>query len=147
MVGIRFTSEISKTTIHFLYLTITLGEDGSVMTKVYRKATSTNSFLHWNSYHPTPLKSGIPIGQYLREKRNCSDMTSFHSECGELYNRFRARGYPKKVLHRAYKRARDTPREELLKDKGPICSDNIIRCIGTYDTNNKKVKNILRWGS
>lgn len=113
----RFTSEIHKTCINFLDLTISFGNEGNVTTEVYRKLTSTNGFLHWQSYHPKPLRSDIPIGQYLRARHNCSEETSFELECKELYNCFRAKGYPKKVLHRAYYRAKTTPRDDLLGPK------------------------------
>lgn len=68
--------------------------------------------------------------------------TSFETECGELYNRFRARGYRKKVLHRAYARANMTPLEDLLVPKRTPRNE-IIRCIGTFDVNNNRIRNIL----
>lgn len=137
-----FTSEIHKTTINFLDLTINLGGDGSVVTKLYRKPISNNGFLHFESFHPTPLKRGMPTGQYLRARHNCSDEISFKSECDELYNRFRARGYSKKVLHRAYARARTTSREDLLVSKKKASQSELI--IDTFDYNNKKVMSIFR---
>lgn len=72
-IGMHFTSEIHEISIHFLDLTISWGGDGSVVTKVFRKPTATNSFLHWGRYHPLPLRRGITIGQYLLAKRNCTD--------------------------------------------------------------------------
>lgn len=145
-IGMRFTSEIHSKSINFLDLTITLTGDGSVHTGVYRKETATNSFLHWDSSHPLPLKRGIPVGQYLRARRNCSDDIGFKSECDKLYRKFIQRGYPKKTLHRAFARASSTPRETLLSKtittKKP--TDDKIRCIGTFDTNNIEVINILK---
>lgn len=122
----------------FWDLTITLEENGSMRTCVYRKNTSTNSLLHWGSYHAVPLKWGIPIGQYLRAKRNCSDIMSCKEECDNLYRKFWQRSYPKKPLHRVYVRA--TPRSALLSQK-PL---NLkICCVGMYDTNNRNVIKIL----
>lgn len=143
-IGMHFTSEINPTSINFLDLTISLVGDGSVQTRVYRKETSTNSFLHWDSAHPVPLKRGIPVGQYLRARRNCSNESSFVDECNKLYNKFIQRGYPKKTLHRAYARAKATPRKSLLSKKTIEKTTQKIRCIGTLDTNNSEVINILK---
>lgn len=116
------------------------------MTEVYTrrfsvKKTSTNNFLQWESYHPTPLKRGIPTGQYLRARRNCSDPIAFKEECDKLYVKFHQRGYPKKVLHHAFTRANATPRESLLQSSINIqsCNEPITRLIGTYDTQNREV--------
>lgn len=57
-IGMHFTSKIHKNNINFLDLTITLHDDGSVHTKVFRKQTSTNNFLQWESHHPPPFKTG-----------------------------------------------------------------------------------------
>lgn len=105
-IGMRFTSDFALHTINFLDLKISLAPDGIIHTEIYRKSTLTNRFLQWPSCHPEPLKQGIPIEQYLSARRNCSDEPSFDNECQELFIRFRNKGYPKKSLHRAYKRAR-----------------------------------------
>lgn len=44
-IGMKFTYQIHSTTIIFLDLKITLDDDGSVVTNIYRKATAANSFL------------------------------------------------------------------------------------------------------
>lgn len=128
---------IYKQTIHFLDLNISLDNDGTIVTWVFQKRTATNSFLHWESYHPISLCLGIPIGQYLHVRRNCTDEEGF-----ELYSRFQARGYPKKVLHQAYYRAKTPPREPLLMKK-ETRSNKQIRCVGTYDGNNARIKQIF----
>ncbi|CAH2321347.1 Hypothetical predicted protein, partial [Pelobates cultripes] len=63
---LRFTSELGGNQINFLDITITIKEGGLVQTTLFKKHTATNSLLNWTSYHPQPLKAGIPIGQYLR---------------------------------------------------------------------------------
>lgn len=92
----HITSEIQKKNIHFLDLTITLTGDWGCTHEGLSQKTSTNGFLHWDSHHPASLKQGIPVGQYLCARRNCSDDASFKEECDKLYHRFRQRGYPKK---------------------------------------------------
>lgn len=92
-----FASEINQNEIKFLDLKITTDLGGCIQTNVYRKPTSVNGFLQWQSHHPTLLKRGIPIGQYLRAWRNCSNEDTFEAECRNLYQRFVDMGYPKKT--------------------------------------------------
>lgn len=93
-IGMKFTSEVQMREIAFLDLTISIDDCLQLQTNIYRKPTSTNSFLHWHSYHTPALKNGIPIGQYLRARRNCSTEVDFQNECKTLYQRFCERGSP-----------------------------------------------------
>lgn len=140
----RFECEIQKSEIAFLDLKIRIDQDLQISTDIYRKPTATNSLLHWQSWHPPALKKGIPIGQYLRACRNCSDQGDFLWECDNLYEKFRMRGYPKTPLRRAFRRARSSSRTELQNYKYPIQQEKIIRCIGTFDGSAETVKTILR---
>lgn len=115
-----------------------------LQTNIYRKPTSTNSFLHWQSHHPPALKNGIPIGQHLRARRNCSTEVDFQNECRTLYQRFCERGYPKRPLRRAYLRALHTPRATLLTNLNPPPKDSTIRLIGTFDNYAQEIRTILR---
>lgn len=115
-IGMQFTSEIWMAASRPVYI-------------INHHKTSTNGFLQWQSHHPSPLKRGIPVGQYLRARRNCSDEATFEMECKELNQRFVDRGYPKRHLRRAYWRAKNTKREELLKEgtkqaEKKCCTDN-----------------------
>lgn len=114
-IGMHFTSEIQEKEICFLDLKISVDPSGCIHTDIYCKPTSTNSFLRWESHHPEPLKHGIPIGQYIRAKRNCPTTEFFETECANLYQRFQQRGYPKKWLRKAYWRAKLTDKTYLLK--------------------------------
>ncbi|XP_071989323.1 uncharacterized protein [Engystomops pustulosus] len=71
-------------------------------TPARRKQTATNSLLSFTSFHPKHLRQSIPVGQFLRLRRNCSDIADFRKHAKDLTGRFRARGYPKKVLHLLY---------------------------------------------
>lgn len=50
--------------------------------------------------HPEHLRKGIPKGQFLRVRRNCSDDNDFKMEAADLTRRFQARGYPGRSSHR-----------------------------------------------
>ncbi|XP_071989321.1 uncharacterized protein [Engystomops pustulosus] len=82
-----------------------------------RKQTATNSLLSFTSFHPKHLRQSIPVGQFLRLRRNCSDIADFRKHAKDLTGRFRARGYPKKVISKAFVRARDSDRQTLLQVK------------------------------
>ena len=66
--SIKFTVEASKTEINFLDTTV-YRKGSKIYTKTYKKPTDRASYLHYNSYHPYPLKKNIPYGQALRLRR------------------------------------------------------------------------------
>ncbi|XP_077112541.1 uncharacterized protein LOC143767905 [Ranitomeya variabilis] len=92
---------MSQTEIEFLDLKLNL-RDSKITTSLYRKPTATNSLLHFSSFHPQHLKEGIPKGQFYRVKRNCTQQEDFLKHSRDLTSRFRERGYPKKIIPRAY---------------------------------------------
>ena len=67
---IKFTTEWSKTQIHFLDVTVFL-ENGKIKTDLYVKPTDTHQYLHSSSRHPYHCKKGIPYSQMLRLNRIC----------------------------------------------------------------------------
>lgn len=131
--GLRFTYETHRDQLCFLDVLISRNSSGGFTTNIYRKPTAGNSLLRWDSYHPQPLRKGIPKGQYFRIRRNCSTIQNFESESDNLYNRFRDRGYPKRVLHEAYNHARQQRRSTLLTPCRKQKEKDVIRLVGTYD--------------
>ncbi|KAM9323972.1 cytochrome P450 2F2-like [Gastrophryne carolinensis] len=101
-----------KSTAIFLDVKLTLEPDGSIGTNLYRKPTAVNSLLEYNSSHIRHQKDGIPYG--LRARRNCTQETHFEEQADILKSRFLERGYPPRVIHKAYVRARRTDRSDLL---------------------------------
>ncbi|CAH2293015.1 Hypothetical predicted protein, partial [Pelobates cultripes] len=142
-IGLQLTHVIDSEHLVFLDLNITVLEDGKVETELFRKDTATNSLLNWTSYHPVKLKSGIPFGQYLRARRNCSTETSFQREANKLRTMFKQKGYPNRILKRAYQRALLINRSESLRSSRPKSETKITRCVGTYDLYWDKVQKIM----
>ncbi|XP_056380387.1 uncharacterized protein LOC130275860 [Hyla sarda] len=142
--GLKFTFEIDRDELPFLDVLIRRGENGLLETSTFRKPTSTNSLLRWDSFHPIPLKKGIPTGQFLRIRRNCSSMEGFNNQARDLRDRFVERGYPSDVLFTSFNRALTSERKELLTPKNRTIEDNSVRLIGTYDNQSERVKNILK---
>ena len=80
---IKFTAELSKTSINFLDVTVSL-VGGNITTDLYVKPTDSHQYLHSSSCHPYHCKKGIPYSQALRLNRICSDLHSFDRRCNDL---------------------------------------------------------------
>lgn len=83
--------------------------------KTFRKKRGANTLLQAKSHHPPSLIRGIPVGPFLRIRRNCSTMDNFYSESQKMYTRFRERGYSHQCIRKARKRAFSCDRLELLQ--------------------------------
>ena len=69
---IKFTSDISDTSINFLDVKITKTSDGKLTTDLHTKPTDAHLYLHYTSYHPQHQKKSIPYSQAVRLRRICS---------------------------------------------------------------------------
>ena len=74
---IKFTSEVG-TEIPFLDTKVHLMPDGSLRTSLYTKPTDAHLYLHYTSAHPIRQINAIPIGQFLRIRRICSEEADYH---------------------------------------------------------------------
>lgn len=63
----------------FIDLWITI-EDGLLSTRIFRKETATNALLRANGHHPDLRKNRIPVGQFLRNKQNCTRPSDYRRE-------------------------------------------------------------------
>ncbi|XP_056413371.1 uncharacterized protein LOC130356211 isoform X2 [Hyla sarda] len=142
--NIHLTTNISSVSVEFLDIQLTVA-DGRLETKLFRKLTATNSLLHFTSFHPSHTLSGIPTGQFLRVKRNCSNNQDFREQCNELTSRFNQKGYPKKIISRAYRRAQTTDRKNLLLPNSNTKPkvDETLRFVSTYNNQWGRIKDIL----
>ncbi|XP_068113208.1 uncharacterized protein [Hyperolius riggenbachi] len=151
-VNIFLTSDISSTTVNFLDLHIMKDEEGHLISTLYRKKTAVNSLLHFSSYHTPTTRRNIPVGQFLRLRRNCSTPQAFEEEAGKLACRFRERGYPNKYVRKAWRRARFTNRETLLQpstiQKEKIRGDQVVRLTTRYNDRWNEIYKIVQshWG-
>lgn len=129
------TPGLVRWVIPFLDTLIEKDGRGNLQTNINRKPTATNSLLNWYSHHPTSPKRGIPKGQFLSVRRNCSRLRDFHQQSDELGRRFLQRGYPLNTLRAAHDHALQQNRTKLLTPKiKPLESkDRLTRIIATYD--------------
>lgn len=109
---IKFTGHMEKNQISFLDVSLTgMGDE------VYRKPLSGNSLLQAQSANPKCTIKSIPVGQFVRLRRICSDQLQFEQESLGLYSCFLNHGYPKWVLDRAFNIAKGKNRADLLNKK------------------------------
>ena len=97
--AIKYTWEISDTSLAFLDIKLSI-EDNGLCTSVYYKPTDSHSYLFYSSSHPSHVKNSIPYSQLLRLCRLCSGGSDFSLKSEEMYNFFDKRGYPVAILNR-----------------------------------------------
>ena len=89
---IKFTHEISCSSVNFLETKVIKNSMGDINTDVYQKPTDTHPYLHWTSAHPPHLKHGIPYSQASRLRRICSSndilFHDFFVACGYKRNEY-----------------------------------------------------------
>lgn len=114
--NIRLTFTADAHDISFLDLLIRLG-NSYLSTQTFRKSMAANTLLHASSHHPKSLIRGIPIGQFQRIRRNCSNELDYKQDAKEIYQRFRERGYSHRNLRRAKRLASSKCRNYLIKPR------------------------------
>lgn len=140
---IQFTMDSSNEKIPFLDISIYV-DDNRLQTTLFRKPTERNSLLQYGSHHPRGFKDNLPVGQFLRIRRNCSTRGNYIQESEVLSERLISRSYPARMVRRARKRAWYNPRDILLNPEITNQSemDRII-CVTTFSTRSNEVKRII----
>ena len=90
-------------------------KNNKLYTKIYRKQTNRQSFLHINSEHPTSLKDRIPFSQAPQIKRICTTSKGFGHHFKELKQRFLELGYNSELLEKHIKTVEKLDRNEPIK--------------------------------
>ena len=75
---IKFTSDISETSVNFLDVKISKDIHGRLTTSLYTKPTDAHLYLHYSSYHPIQQKKSISFSQAVRIRRICSTIESYY---------------------------------------------------------------------
>lgn len=130
--SLKFTMEHSTDQIHFLDLLISVNEERTWNTTIFRKETDRNTILHAQSHLPKSLKENIPYGQFLRLERICNKETVFDSEAQVMGERFIQRGYRRETIEKVYNRAKDMDRESLLTLRQREQKENSVTFVSEY---------------
>ncbi|XP_075428447.1 uncharacterized protein LOC142466834 isoform X1 [Ascaphus truei] len=112
--NLKFTHTYNQNQIQFLDLNLYVDIEYKIQSDIFRKENARNSLLHAKSCHARPLVRGIPRGQFLRLRRNCSTLEAFVHRADEMRERFLSRGYDDTNLEQAYQHALHTDRNTLI---------------------------------
>lgn len=130
--------------ITFLDLAISKHPEGHLLTSLYQKSTAGNTIFEALSFHYKPLLNPIPFGQYVQAKRNCSNDTLYEKETATLRARLWASGYSNSVLKKAYHKAKNKIRSDLLFSHKQVETDNQTRVVTQYTSQHKQIRQILQ---
>ena len=131
--SIKFDYENSNKEINFLD-TIVYKRGKSLQTRLYRKKSDRQNYLHHKSEHPKSLKDSIAYSQALRIKRICSEDDEFEHSINELQKKFEERDYNRTQIEHQLDRVRNKNRNDLLQQ--PLSTkrnNNKIQLITTYN--------------
>ena len=90
--------------------------DSSLNFKVYRKATHSNSYLHYFSFHSHSIKFCVAQGLFLRALRIHSP-DFLEDEIKFIFSSFTKLAYPYSVLNRALSKAKSTHNRSIQRPK------------------------------
>ena len=140
--SIKFTHEISNTTISFLDTSSSLSE-GEISTDLYSKPTDTNQYLLPCSCHPPHVIQSIPHSQAVRIRRISSTDKSLKKRLGQLKHHLNRRSYEQSIIKKSFSKAHNISRSSLLQ-----CNDKQkckrTPCVLTYDPCLRKSFNAIR---
>lgn len=126
--GLTFTYHTHPTTIDYLDIIINGNTDGTIATTNFFKKVDSNGLdldltSRFQKLPPQTMakEQTEPFCQFKR-LRNCTTDKDFLAQSQTFRSRFKAKGYPDKLIEGAIKRALNTPHEDCLKPsstKGP----------------------------
>ena len=139
---IKFTCSYdftNKSTI-FLDTTVTIWEDGSITTDLFRKPTDRVQYLLPTSCHPSHTFKSIPFSLALRLIRIVSEKDQLEIRLTELKDMLVSRNYNKNIVVAAIEKAKLIPREKAL-ERVVKAKNNRVMFTVTY---NPKLPSISR---
>lgn len=93
---------------------------------LFVKPTDANNYLHYSSAHWRSCKDSLSYSQFICIRRICKRLSDFDKHCLEKALHFKRRGYPMDVIARAYVKARNRDRTELLVPKPKQTEDDKV---------------------
>ena len=129
--ALKYTWEISETSLGFLDIKVSISGNG-LCTSVHYKPTDSHSYLLHLS-HPSHVKNCIPYSPY---SRLCSDDSDFSNKSEEMCQFFEKRGYPASVIQAAHHRAQQIDGQSALQTSQKEKNDRIPFTLTFYPRNN-----------
>jgi hypothetical protein len=103
--NIKLTWNISRESVNFLDVHLSLTKNNQLRTNLHRKNTNSLRYLNFFSEHPHHMKKSIPYSLSLRLKRICSDHSDLHENLVDLRDALSSSGYPTKLVGDAVNKA------------------------------------------
>ena len=95
--SLKYTFEISKSSIPFLDLCLSTSDD-RMTTTIHYKPTNTHSYLDYSPSHPPHCKNTIPYSQFLHLQKIYFKNNDFEAKSKEMALFFERRGHPHSVI-------------------------------------------------
>ncbi|CAH2300460.1 Hypothetical predicted protein, partial [Pelobates cultripes] len=98
-----------------------------------------------SSCHYKPWLDSVPKSQFLRLRRNCTQLENFEEQANTLKNKFMEKDYPEKALLENINEVKNKNRDELLKYKLKSKNDSIsLPIIFNFNNKSKEIQKIIR---
>ncbi|XP_063819081.1 zinc finger protein 420-like [Pseudophryne corroboree] len=144
--NIVLTFNIDKHRIDFLDLSLYV-EEGVLKTKNFIKPTDSRAYIQRDSCHHDNWLKSIPIGQFKRLRRNCTENSTFNEQAAEMKDNFLACGYDEKSVLSSLEIAQNTDRKDLIyKERKTNREDERFKWAFTtqFTSQHKQVEGVLK---
>ncbi len=122
---LKFTFEISVKSVNFLDLTITIGEDNSIVTTLFSKPMSKHEYLFYDSNHPVHMLNSLPFSCGIRVIRTCSNELDRKVNLEKMFQKFIRRNYPLSLLNNTKEKLLKLDRSQLIQPKSEFHRNHI----------------------
>ena len=129
-------------TVHILDVTFGFDEEGNIITDLYRKDTDSRGYLHYSSWHPNHVFSGIVYSQALRLRRIINSQEKITARLDELKIDFLAASYPVRLIDHIFNKVKNLPRTLEKKQKNLRESSDVL-LTSTFGRD-QQLKNIVQ---
>ena len=102
---------------------VTINDDGSLNTKVYRKPTHTDLYLQWDSHHAIAAKYSMINTLHHRAKAVCSNKQLLKEKEDHLQKVLTENKYPMWVLNRVKLKTKATQAQDQCKKNNTSAKD------------------------
>ena len=142
--NIKFTIEVSKNSINFLDIHLTV-KDHKITTDIYRKPTDSQQYVHYKSCHPNHTKHNIPFNLARRICTIVEDNNLRHKRLTELKLNLIKQGYPKSLIQNCIARSTRIPIEKLRTGKTKKAQMNkTLPFVSTFNPRNPDFFSIVK---
>ena len=117
---IKFTGSLSPIHKGREYLdTSVYIENNKLISKLFIKPTNALSYLHRDSFHAKSTFSSLPLGEFIRARRNCTHTEIFLEYSLKIKEAFINRGYDPIEVEEARQKALAKDRTDMLNSYDP----------------------------